>query len=374
MSHTMNALRSALRATPRLANVSHRPASPGKFNLSPRFTSILQARDYAAGPDTKQRVPTAQMKTRDEGMKAQHLSRVDEQGFASETRGPPAPPQKERLNLEHGKEAPTFLGTTKRLPEFNLADKVILVTGGARGLGLTQAEALMEAGATVYCLDRLPEPSPNFEVIKKRAAETLGTDIHYRQIDIRDVPNVNKIISEIADKHQRLDGLLHAAGIQQETPALDYTAEDVNRMLEVNVTGSFMVAQATAKSMIKYDCAGSIVFIASMSASIANRGLICPAYNASKAGVLQLARNLASEWGMYKIRVNTISPGYIVTEMVERLFENDPSRRTEWGEQNMLGRVSAPAEYRGAAVFLISEASSYMTGADCRMDGGHAAW
>lgn len=105
------------------------------------------------------------------------------------------------------------------------------------------------------------------------------------------------------------------------------------------------------------------------------QGLICPAYNASKAAVIQLARNLASEWGEeYGIRVNTISPGYIVTAMVEELFQRFPERRTEWPKQNMLGRLSAPEEYRGAAVFLLSDASSFMTGADLRMDGGHSAW
>ena len=100
---------------------------------------------------------------------------------------------------------------------------------------------------------------------------------------------------------------------------------------------------------------------------LANRGtqgLICPAYNASKAAVLQLSRNLASEWGQYGIRVNTISPGYIVTAMVEALFEKFPDRKEDWPKQNMLGRLSAPEEYRGAAAFLISDASSFMTGAD----------
>lgn len=86
------------------------------------------------------------------------------------------------------------------------------------------------------------------------------------------------------------------------------------------------------------------------------------AYNASKAGVLQLARNLAAEWGAYGIRVNTISPGYIVTAMTAGLFEAVPERRTEWPSANMLGRLSYPEEYRGAAVFLISDASSFMTG------------
>jgi NAD(P)-dependent dehydrogenase (short-subunit alcohol dehydrogenase family) len=104
------------------------------------------------------------------------------------------------------------------------------------------------------------------------------------------------------------------------------------------------------------------------------KGLICPAYNASKAGVIQLGRNLASEWGVYGIRVNTISPGYIVTAMVEDLFVKFPERREDWPTQNMLGRLSKPQEYRGAAVFLLSDASSFMTGSDLRMDGGHAAW
>lgn len=139
-------------------------------------------------------------------------------------------------------------------------------------------------------------------------------------------------------------------------------------MFAVNITGCFMTAQATAKAMIATSTPGSIVFIASMSGTIANRGLICPAYNTSKAGVIQLARNLASEWGPHKIRVNTISPGYIVTDMVEELFKRFPERRTDWPKQNMLGRVSKPEEYRGAAVFLLSEASSFMTGSDLRME------
>ena len=102
--------------------------------------------------------------------------------------------------------------------------------------------------------------------------------------------------------------------------------------------------------------------------------LLCAPYNASKAGVVQLGRNLAAEWGEYGIRVNTISPGYIVTAMVEKLFIEYPERKVEWPKQNMLGRLSKPREYRGAALFLLSDASSFMTGSDLRMDGGHAAW
>ena len=188
------------------------------------------------------------------------------------SRAPPAPPPQEDDNLRApSSESASFLGTTKRLPEFNLTDKVVLVSGAARGLGLTQAEALLEAGATVYALDRLAEPSPDFARVQKRAAEELGTTFYYRQIDVRDVDGLNEVVKTIGDTHGRLDGLVAAAGIQQEVPALDYTAKDANTMFEVNITGVFMTAQAVAKQMIRFGNGGSMAFIASMSATIANR-------------------------------------------------------------------------------------------------------
>ena len=194
-------------------------------------------------------------------------------GNEPRTRGrePPAPPPQERENLQNDTASASFLGTTKRLPEFNLTDKVVLVSGAARGLGLTQAEALLEAGATVYALDRLPEPSPDFYRVQKRAAEELGTTFYYRQIDVRDVDGLNKVVASIGDKHGRMDGLIAAAGIQQETTALEYTAKDANMMFEINITGVFMTAQAVAKQMIRFGNGGSIAMIASMSAHIANR-------------------------------------------------------------------------------------------------------
>jgi len=260
------------------------------------------------------------------------------------------------------------------LPEFSLRDKVIVVSGGGRGLGLVQAAALLEAGATVHAIDRLPEPSADFARISQRAADSLQSSLTYHRVDVRDAEQLNEVVGDIAGKHGRMDGLIAAAGIQQETPALEYTAADVDKMMGVNVTGVFMTAQAVARQMVRLNQTGSMALIASMSGTVANRGLICPAYNASKAAVIQLGRNLASEWGQYGIRVNTLSPGYIVTAMTEALFETHPERRREWGKGNMLNRLSTPDEYRGAAVFLLSDASSFMTGSDLRIDGGHCAW
>ncbi|KAI0810358.1 hypothetical protein GGR55DRAFT_678953 [Xylaria sp. FL0064] len=265
----------------------------------------------------------------------------------------------------------------RTLPEFDLQGKVIVVSGGAQGLGLIQTEALLEAGATVHVLDRQSEPPAGsmYQKVVQRAKDELGTAVFYHQVDVRTgVESLNAIVEKIAEKHERMDGLVAAAGIQQETPALEYTASDADRMLGVNVTGVLMTAQAVARQMTRLGSTGSLVLVASMSGTVANRGLICPVYNASKAAVIQLGRNLAMEWGAKGIRVNTLSPGYIVTEMVQKLFAQYPERETEWPKQNMLNALSKPEDYRGATVFLISDASRFMTGADLRIDGGHAAW
>ncbi|KAH6976928.1 hypothetical protein BKA56DRAFT_59152 [Ilyonectria sp. MPI-CAGE-AT-0026] len=270
------------------------------------------------------------------------------------------------------------LGQRHLLPEFSLKDKVIVVSGGARGLGLVQIEALLEAGAKVWAIDRLesPEsdPTSDFAKISKRAREELGTSLAYRQVDVRNSAELNKIFEDVAEQTGRLDGLIAAAGINQETPALEYTAEDADRMMSINFTGCFMTAQAAARQMVRLKTPGSICLIASMSGSIANRGMIAPVYNPSKAAVVQLGRSLASEWGQYGIRVNTLSPGYILTQMLQNLFDDYPERQTKWAGENMLGRISSPQEFRGAAVFLLSDASSFMTGSDLRIDGGHTAW
>ncbi|RDA89570.1 hypothetical protein CP533_6201 [Ophiocordyceps camponoti-saundersi (nom. inval.)] len=254
------------------------------------------------------------------------------------------------------------------LPEFSLKDKVVVVSGGARGLGLVQAEALLEAGATAE------DSSSAFHQISQRARRELDTSLTYHQSDVRNVGELNRIMEQIASVDERLDGLIAAAGINHETPALEYSAEEVDRMMSINVTGAFMTAQAAARQMVRLGQQGSICFIASMSGTIANRGMYAPAYNASKAAVLQLCRSLAAEWGRYGIRVNTMSPGYIMTQMLQSLLDDFPERKEVWPTENMLNRLSLPNEYRGAAVFLLSDASSFMTGSDLRIDGGHAAW
>ncbi|KAK5627958.1 hypothetical protein RRF57_003673 [Xylaria bambusicola] len=262
---------------------------------------------------------------------------------------------------------------------FNLEGGVFIVTGGARGLGLCLAEGLVEAGGNVYCFDREAGPSKDWGEAATRAKQ-YGGSLHYRQQDVSDTKHLDQTIESIADKHQRLDGLIAAAGVQKICPAVEYSAGDVAQMLAINYTGVMMTATAAARQMFKYKCRGSMCFIASMSGQVANKGLTSPVYNSSKAAVIQLARNLAMEWspirkdGTGGIRVNCISPGHILTPMVLKNFEEVPGLREKWESENMMGRLAEATEFKGAALFLLSKASSFMTGSNIVIDGGHTSW
>jgi D-arabinitol 2-dehydrogenase len=265
------------------------------------------------------------------------------------------------------------------LSHFDLVGKVFVVTGGGGGLGLCMAEGLAEAGGKVHCLDRAPSPPRTFYEAQERLKDELGA-LQYHQIDVTQNDTLEECISRIAAEKRRLDGLIAAAAIQQVTPALDFKKEDIMRMMEVNYTGVFLSARACARQMMKYKIQGSICLIASMSGTIANKGFIAPVYNSSKAAVVQLTRSLAMEWGRVKpdgtggIRVNSLSPGHIVTPMVEENFRRGEASKVEWEENSMLGRLSMVEEYKAAGIFLLSPASSYMTAHDMKMDGGTTAW
>jgi NAD(P)-dependent dehydrogenase (short-subunit alcohol dehydrogenase family) len=229
----------------------------------------------------------------------------------------------------------------------------------------------------VYCLDRLKEPDEEFTKAQKRA--DMGS-LHYQRIDVRDVANVNQIMADIAAENGRLDGLIAAAGVNHVGPALEHTPEDVADVLSINYTGVFNAATAAAKQMLDRKCRGSIVLISSMSGLVANKGMVSPVYNSSKAAVIQLARSLGMEWGKMDkegrggIRVNCICPGHIVTPMVKETLRKTPESKAIWEAENMLGRLAKPEEFRGAAMFLLSDASSFMTGSYLLIDGGHTAW
>ncbi|EXJ91911.1 hypothetical protein A1O3_00461 [Capronia epimyces CBS 606.96] len=260
---------------------------------------------------------------------------------------------------------------------FSLAGTTTVVTGGGRGLGITLARAIVEAGGHAACLDVLPEPSTEEWASLEKVAKRSGLTASYYRCDITQEEELSRVFKEVDDKAKQhnapLKGTVACAGIQQKVPALDYPAGDFERMLRVNVTGAFLTAKQAARVMVDNGTGGSIVLIASMSGNIANRGLTCTAYNSSKAAVQQMCRSVAQEWGQYGIRVNTLSPGYIRTAMTDALLQAEPEVEKTWMAGALLGRLGAPEDFKAPIVFLLGPGSSFMTGADLRVDGGHCA-
>lgn len=217
------------------------------------------------------------------------------------------------------------------------------------------------------------------EPLQSVAANT-NTRLTYHPLDVTSEESVEAAFATLATTcRYPLRGLVACAGISGRASATEYPLSAFRKIMDVNVTGTFLCARAAARMMQKQEVPGSMVLLASMSGSVVNQGVDTCAYNASKAAVLQLARNFASEWGSSRdgqkpIRVNTLSPGYIKTPITMPTFESVPGLRELWTGGNMFGRLSEVEEHRASVVFLLGDVSSYVTGADLKADGGHTAW
>ncbi|KAJ6007827.1 hypothetical protein N7540_011803 [Penicillium herquei] len=260
---------------------------------------------------------------------------------------------------------------------FSLAGRTVVITGGGRGLGMTLTTAVLEAGGDVACLDLLDEPSADEWITVQRLAKSKGLQATYTRCDITDEEATKILLEKIAEESKQRDmplrGLITCAGIQQMVPALDYPVDGYRKMLDVNVLGTFIPAKHFSRILVDQKTPGSIVMIASMSGQIANRGLTCTAYNSSKAAVHQMCRSVAQEWGQYNIRVNTLSAGYIRTAMTDALLKEKPEVEETWMRGALLGRLGAPEDFKGPTIYMLTDASAWMTGADLRVDGGHCA-
>lgn len=213
---------------------------------------------------------------------------------------------------------------------FSLKDSTFLVTGGGRGLGITLARGVIEAGGHAACMDILPEPAKDEWADLQAKAKLAGLTATYVQCDIAKEEDMRAAVEDISQQGRKLKaplkGVIGCAGIQQKIPILEYPVADFERMFKINTTGAFVTAKVVANDMVKNNVHGSIVLIASMSGNIANRGLRCSAYNSSKAAVHQLCRSMAQEVGEKGIRVNTLSPG--VSLIITTLAPNDRMTNT----------------------------------------------
>jgi gluconate 5-dehydrogenase len=244
---------------------------------------------------------------------------------------------------------------------FDLNGRVALITGAARGLGAAIAAGLAQAGATVVLNGR------NAAALDSaRAALPAGSKSDFSVFDVTVKKDVHAAIAAVEAKHGAIDILINNAGITRRSPLPAYTEEDWDAVIATNLSAPFLVAQAVAPGMQSRG-RGSIINIASLLSELARPNIV--AYAASKGGIRQLTRALAVELAASKIRVNAIAPGYFTTEMNSALLDN-PEFVAWVNMRTPMQRWGDPQELAGIAVFLASDAASYVTGQTIYVDGG----
>lgn len=249
---------------------------------------------------------------------------------------------------------------------FDLNGQVALVTGGSRGLGEEIAGGLAEAGASLMLLARR-EPGLTETVERLRAQ---GFRCHGTVCDAANPSEIRGAVEKTLAVYGRIDALVNNAGISWGAPAEEMPLEKWQAVLNVNLTGAFLFSQAVAPVMIAQR-RGVILNMASIAGLRAMpEGLPAAGYVASKGGLIALTRELAAKWGRHGIRVNALAPGFFRSRMSEKVLD-----RLQPGIERAipLGRIGRPGELKGAAVFLLSEASSYITGQVLSIDGGTTA-
>ncbi len=246
---------------------------------------------------------------------------------------------------------------------FSLQDRVALVTGAGNGIGRAIAIAFARAGAHVAVAGR------NAQTLGQVSAEVAaaGRRALACTVDVRKVPEVRAMVRRVVETFGQLDVLVNNAGITQRAASLDVTEEAWDAVLETNLKGLFFCCQAGAAHMILRR-RGKIVNVASIFGLVGRPERA--AYSASKAAVMQITRTLAVEWAPHNIHVNAIAPGATRTPTREQVFGN-PAVLKDLLPQYPLGRIAEPEEMVGAALFLASAASDFVTGQTIVVDGGH---
>jgi NAD(P)-dependent dehydrogenase (short-subunit alcohol dehydrogenase family) len=252
---------------------------------------------------------------------------------------------------------------------FDLTGKCTIVTGGAQGLGMHMATALAEMGSDIVIADKNVELAKiTAKKIKELGIETIGI-----KVDVTKKDEVQSMVETVVGEFGKIDVLLNNAGIVKHIDAEMMEYEDWLEVIDVNLNGIFLVAQAVGRVMIKQK-KGSIINTSSAA------GLIVPypqsqtSYNASKAGVIQLTKSLASEWAKHNIRVNTIAPGYMSVGVAKPYFEEKGEMVRRWLSMTPMNRPGEGEELGGIAIYLASDASSFVTGGVFVLDGGLSIW
>lgn len=246
------------------------------------------------------------------------------------------------------------------MKEFRLDNKISLITGGGRGIGLNIGKVLSELGARVV-ITGLKEEYLNNAVLE------IGNNAIAYKSDVTKEEETIALVNKIENEIGPIDILVNNAGIHLKKWAVDTTKEDFLKVFNVHATGSFMMSRECAKRMESRG-KGSIIFITSMSAIMGLPHTI--AYTAAKSALQGMVRCLASELSPHGIRVNSIAPGWIETEMLRQSFIGDSNREKKIINRMPMSKIGTPRDVGFAAAFLASDASKYITGIDLRVDGG----
>jgi len=249
---------------------------------------------------------------------------------------------------------------------FDLTDRIALVTGGNGGIGLGMARGLGQAGATVILVGRNAEKS----AAALRALQSEGLRAESLPCDVTDEGAVQRLFAEVGQRHGRLDILVNNAGTTVRKPPQDFTLEEWNSVMDVNLTSAFLCSRAAYPLMVKAG-GGKVINIGSILSIFG--AAYAPAYCASKGGIVQFTKSLALAWAKDNIQANAVLPGWIDTELTVGARGQVPGLNERVLARTPAGRWGTPQDLAGIAVFLASRASDFVTGAAIPVDGGYAS-
>jgi NAD(P)-dependent dehydrogenase (short-subunit alcohol dehydrogenase family) len=247
---------------------------------------------------------------------------------------------------------------------FSVAGQVTVISGGSRGIGRALAQGFAGRGARVVMTGR------EEATLAKAASEIAGEHKVVPIVcDVADLENIRRLMATVVETFGRIDTLVNVAGVNKRKKVETFSPDEYDFILNINLRGLFFLSQETGKQMLAQK-SGTIINIDSLNTASPLKGVL--PYAISKAGVSMMTRGMAAEWGEHGVRVNAIAPGFILTDMTNKLWSNPTMQ--EWGRANTpLKRLGSVDDLIGTAIYLASRASAYMTGQVLYVDGGISA-
>ena len=252
---------------------------------------------------------------------------------------------------------------------FDLTGKVALVTGAGQGIGLEIARTLAKAGANIV----VAEYKEDTGQAAVKEIEALGRKALFVQVDVGAMQSVEAMTEAVYGELEAVDILVNNAGVAHTSPIEETPIDAWHKLMDVNLHGVFYCSQSVGKKMLERS-QGAIVNIASMSGLIANDPQPQTAYNVSKAAVIMLTKSMATEWAKRGVRVNSVSPGYIGTDLVQEVLANNQAWKERWTSMTPVGHLGEPKDVAHAVWYLASGAAKFATGTNLVVDGGYTSW